>query len=182
MKKLLKRVGLGLGILLGLILLIGLIMPRKYSVEREVVVMRPVTEVFSYLKHLKNQETYGVWYKMDPSMDRNYDGIDGQVGFTLSWASTEKEVGKGAQTITGIYENQRIETVLRFEEPFKSTSNAHFETEVLAPGQTRIRWSMNGNFPYPMNVLLPIMGLESAIGKDLETGLAAVKSILETGE
>jgi hypothetical protein len=179
MKKLLKRIGLGLGVLLGLFLLIGILMPRRFEVTKEIVVSRPVTEVYNYLKFLKNQEVYGVWYNMDPNMERSYEGSDGQIGFKMSWASNKKEVGKGSQAITALYENQRIETLLQFEEPFSSTSNSFLETELLAPGQTKIRWGMTGDFPYPMNVFLPFMNLEEAIGKDLEVGLRAVKGILE---
>jgi hypothetical protein len=33
---------------------------------------------------------------------------------------------------------------------------------------------------YPMNLMLPMMKMDEMIGKDLETGLANLKVILET--
>ena len=48
-------------VLLGIVLLIiilGIIVPKDYEVNREIVINKPLSEVFSYLKLLKIKDLY----------------------------------------------------------------------------------------------------------------------------
>ncbi|TDE16805.1 GNAT family N-acetyltransferase [Dyadobacter psychrotolerans] len=168
-------------IILGLIVLVlvaGLIMPKNYAVEREIVINKPKAEVFEYLKSLKNQDNWSVWMKMDPNIKKEYKGTDGTVGFVSMWEGND-DVGKGEQEITGISEGERINTQLRFLEPFESTSDAYMTTESAGENQTKVKWGFTGVMPYPMNAMMPMMGIEKSIGKDFSDGLQNLKVILE---
>jgi len=60
-----------------LLLLIALFIPTQIIVERNIVISRNQQETFEYIKYLKNQELYGVWWKADPNMKINTKGKDG---------------------------------------------------------------------------------------------------------
>ena len=168
-------------IILGLIVIVlvaAFIMPKDYAVEREVIINRPKSQVFEYIKSLKNQDNWSVWMGKDPNIKKNYTGTDGTVGFTSMWEGN-KDVGKGEQEITKITEGERVDTQLRFIEPFESTNDAYMITEAVDPSATKVKWGFSGSMPIPMNVMLPFMGMEESVGKDFQDGLNNLKGLLE---
>lgn len=164
--------------LVAIFLLAALVMPKDYAVEKEIVIHKPKSEVFAYLKSLKNQDNWSVWMKLDPKIKKEYTGVDGTVGFVSKWEGNE-DVGQGEQEIKKIIEGDRIDTQLRFIKPFKSTSDAYMITETVDSTQTKVKWGFDGSMPFPMNAFMPFMGIEKAIGNDFTTGLQNLKGILE---
>lgn len=61
--------------------IIALFVKKEYKVEREVVIHKPVTEVFDYIKHLKNQDSYSKWAMIDLNIKKTFTGTDAKVGF-----------------------------------------------------------------------------------------------------
>jgi len=169
-------------IIVGLIILIlflSLIAPKKYSVEREVVINKPKAKVFEYLKQLKKQDNWSVWSKMDPNMKHDYRGTDATVGFVSAWEGN-KNVGAGEQEILSIIDGERIDIELRFLKPWKSTSPVYLTTDAINEGQTKVTWGMSGKMPMPMNIMLLFMNMEKQLGKDFTDGLNNLKNILES--
>ncbi|MBX3292331.1 MAG: SRPBCC family protein [Acidobacteria bacterium] len=152
--------------------------PTGFAVEREIVINKPREEVFAYARMLKNQNEWGPWFKKEPTMKQEFRGTDGEAGFVSSWKAETQGVGE--QEIMKIVENERIETQLRFSEPFESKANTHMTFESVGEGQTRVKWGMSGDAPRPMNVMLLFLNVNNAIGKDYDEGLANLKQILES--
>jgi hypothetical protein len=177
--KVVKKILFGLLAIIAFSLLIALFLPKKYAVEREIIIDSPKDSVFTYVKHLKNQDDFSVWAKIDPAMKKKFTGTDGTVGAISAWESQDKNVGIGEQEITKITEGERIDFELRFKVPFESTDNAFMITKSLSSNQTKVIWGFNGAMPYPMNLMLPIMDMDEMLGKDLETGLKNLKFNLE---
>ena len=177
--KLIKKILLGLAILIIIPLVIALFTKKNYSVEREIQIKKSKTEVFEYIKFLKNQDNFSKWALMDPQMEKTYKGVDGTVGFVSSWNSKNPDVGKGEQEIKSIIEGERIEYELRFIEPFQSTEKAFLVTEVISEKETKVKWGFNGHMKYPMNLMMLFMDFEKMIGDDFNTGLHNLKNILE---
>jgi hypothetical protein len=175
----LKKVLLGLAVIIAIPLIAALFLEKTYHVEREVVINKPVSVVFSYVKQLKNQENYSVWSMMDPNMKKEYLGTDGTVGFVASWSSDNKQVGVGEQEIKAIVENERLDFELRFFKPFKATDAAYMTTIAVSDTQTKVVWGFNGRMKYPMNLMLVTMNMDKMLGDALQTGLDNLKGLLE---
>jgi hypothetical protein len=154
------------------------IVGTDFSLERSVVIDKPKGEVFEYVRYLENQYNYSVWGAMDPDMTQEFRGEDGTAGFVSAWEGNE-DVGRGEQEIVSITEGERIDYELRFFEPFESTSDAYMITESVMEDQTRVTWGFAGSFPRPMNLMLLFMDMNEMIGRDYETGLSNLKTILE---
>ena len=167
-------------VIIAIPLVIALFVKKDYAVEREIIINRPASEVFDYVKYLKNQNNFSKWATMDPNMKKSYHGTDGEVGFVSAWESEDKEVGTGEQEIMKITDGERIDYQLRFIKPFESTESAYMTVENLDGNQTLVRWGFNGHMSYPMNLMLLFMDFDKMIGGDLSTGLANLKKILET--
>ncbi|MBN7812923.1 SRPBCC family protein [Algoriphagus sp. H41] len=162
-------------------LLAALFISGNYDVTETIVIDKPKEEVFAYVKSLKNQEFYSKWQKMDLQMEHYFEGQDGTVGFVSGWKSQNPDVGAGEQEIIAIEEGERIDYELRFLEPFASTSGAFMTTEEEGPGKTKVSWGFTGDMEYPMNLMIPLMGMKESISADLAEGLANLKVLLENG-
>ncbi|KJD33363.1 polyketide cyclase [Tamlana nanhaiensis] len=158
--------------------LLTLIAPKSYSVSRTIEINKPIAEVFSYLKLIKNQDNWSPWKKKDPNMKQEFVGTDGEIGFISKWEGN-KEVGIGEQEIKKIENNYKIETELRFLKPWKSLSNAFLMVDDIDETTTKVTWGFSGSNPAPTNIFMLFFNFEKAVGKDFETGLAELKAILE---
>ncbi|HMG14130.1 MAG TPA: SRPBCC family protein [Saprospiraceae bacterium] len=167
-----------LGGLIVLLLIIGLFSKKGYSVYRNIIINRPKSEVFDYIRHLKNQDFYNKWVMKDPDMKKEYRGTDGTVGFVYAW-NGNREAGEGEQEIMKIKEGERIDVEVRFIRPFSAIANGPYITESTADDKTNLSWGMNSQLKYPMNIMLLFMNFDKLLGADLELNLNNLKNILE---
>lgn len=182
MVRFLKFLGISLLALIGLWLIAGLFAPKTYHVEREVVIHRPVSEVYDYARFLKNQDEFSVWARIDPKMKRDFRGTDGAVGFVSVWDSENDDAGAGEQEIVKMDSLNRIDYALRFTRPFESEMNSFMAFEAVGPSQTKVRWGSFGDMRYPMNTMMLFMDMEDMIGDDYAQGLERMREILENGK
>jgi hypothetical protein len=160
-----------------LILLLALIMEKETNIFSEIIINRSKSDVFNYVKLLKNQEKYSKWVMADPNVILIYKGTDGTVGFTSSWNSKLKNVGSGKQEITNIKEGERYEVEIRFKKPFKGVNHATTTTQAISDNQTRVVTTFNSKTPFPMNIMLPM--IKKMLQKDMDETCANLKRVLE---
>lgn len=153
-------------------LITSLILPKKFHAEGTVVINKPVAEVFDYVKHVKNQENYGVWFRMDDKIQKKYSGEDGQVGFRYEWKS--EKVGDGIQVITNIADNQRVDMDLFFNGA-KDPAKSYISTEAVDSNSTKVAWVVDGEMPIPFN----LMSLFYDMNNDFIQGTKNLKEVLE---
>ena len=175
--KIVKRILLGVVVLVAVPLIAGLFVRTDLAVEREVIINKPRSEVFNYIRYLKNHANFSRWELMDPKMKKDYRGTDGAVGFVSAWESDDQDVGKGEQEIKKVIEGERIDVEIRMRAPFQSTDPAYMTTESVADNQTKVRSGYLGKMNYPTNLLC--LFVADKIGKDMETGLKTLKTVLE---
>ena len=165
--------------IVGIVLITALFVKKEYTIEREIAISQPKQVVFDYIKIVRNSENYSKWVMTDPNMKKEFRGTDGTIGFVYAWDSENKNVGKGEQTISNIVEGERIVYDLRFIKPFEGIATAYMNTDSISENETKVKWGFNSSMPYPMNAMLLFMNMEEMLGKDLEIGLANLKTILE---
>lgn len=169
--KIIKRIVIALLIIIAIPLIVALFVPRDFKSEKSIVINKPVTEVFDYVKHVKNQDNFGIWQLSDPDMKKSYEGTDGTVGFVYHWDS--ESMGKGSQKITAIEDGKRVDFELDFG--FGDPAKAYFITREKSTDQTNVTWGITGRTPYPFN----FMSLFYDMGNDFEQGLHNLKKELE---
>ena len=174
--RILKRIALFLLAVIGIILIAAAFIRKEYAVERSVLINRPASEVFNYVKYIKNQDYYHKWSMIDTNCRRNYKGVDGTEGYSVAWDSDNSKAGKGEQQITNLDEGKRIDWGLRFIKPFEGNANAYMTT-ADQQNRTVVTWGMNGISKYPMNFMNLFM--DNMLGKDMEGSLQMLKANLE---
>lgn len=165
-------------LIVAVIVILAFVAPKKYEVMRSIIIDKPHTGVFDYLKYIKNQDHWSPWKKKDPNMKQEFFGIDGEVGFIAKWEGNS-DVGTGEQEIINIVKNEKIEAVLRFQKPWESMSHAITKVENLGKMQTKVTWGFSGKNKFPMNLLMLFYNMDKAAGKDFEEGLKNLKALLE---
>ncbi|MDB5262126.1 MAG: polyketide cyclase [Adhaeribacter sp.] len=170
------KIIIGIVGLIAFLLIAALFVRKKYSLAREITINRPRSEVFNYLKILRNQEHYSKWVMHDPNMKKEFRGIDGTVGFVYAWDGN-KQAGKGEQEIKSIIEGEKLNLEIRFIKPFAGVAQTPFTTEAVSEHQTKVKWGMTGGNPYPFNLMH--LFIDNLLGKDLETSLSTLKKVLE---
>lgn len=176
--RILKRI---LVVFLGLVavfLIAALFVDKKMEIEREIVINKPVEEVFDYIVLLKNQDNFSKWALIDPNSKKSYKGTDGTVGFVSAWDSKNEDLGAGEQEILKISKNHRIDYALRFKRPMEANNQAYLISE-KAGKNTIVKWGFIGEMPYPFNLMSKLMGMKGMLEEDLDTGLKNLKGILD---
>jgi hypothetical protein len=177
--KILKRIFLFILAIIAIALIAALFVKKDMKAEKEIVINKPRTDVFNYIKFLKNQDNYAKWNKMDPAMKKTYTGTDGTVGFTSAWDSDNKDVGKGEQTITALKDGERMDCDLHFLKPFDSKAKTYFTTAAVNDSTTKVSWGFESKMPYPFNLMCLFTDPSKMVGDDFSTGLTNLKAVLE---
>lgn len=162
--------------LIAILLIAALFIKKDYKIEKEVTINKPRTDVFDYLKYLKNQDQFSYWATLDSNLQKTYTGTDGTVGFIYAWKGN-KDVGQGEQEIAGIKEGEKIDYKIRFKKPMENEMNSYISTEDAGPNATKVKWAMYGTSSYPWNIMNPFM--DKLMGGDVQYGLNKLKTVLE---
>jgi len=163
---------------IGLILVIAAFTGKDYTIQREIVINKPDSTVYEYLRYLKNHKNFNAWFLKDPNMKESFKGTDGQIGFVYAYEGN-KEVGAGEQELMSLAPNKSVGIELRFLKPFKTVSTTPFDLEALGLSQTKVKWTMNGQMNYPINISLLFVNMDSFLGKDVQKSLENLKQNLE---
>jgi len=174
--RIIKKIIIGILAFIALLLVVALFIPNDYTVSVSTVINKPKSEVFDYVKMIKNQEKYSIWMMEDPNVVMDYQGTDGTIGFKASWNSKDDNVGEGSQQITAV-SDERIDVDLHFERPMKGDDKAATIVETVSENQTKVTSEFYGHSTYPLNLM-------SLIGKKIITdaqtqNLVNLKKILE---
>ena len=180
--KFLKQLVILILALVSIVLIVALFVRKDFQVNRSVNIERSNTDVYEYLRFLENHENFTTWSQMDPKMTTTYSGPEGNVGSIYKWNSKDENVGIGEQEITQLIPNEKIEFDLRFKKPWESNAKAYLSMTSESDNETQVTWGISGETPWPWNITLLFMDMDSQLGQDLESGLNNLKNILEVEE
>lgn len=172
----LKRILVGVTLVLMLAIAAGFLLPAAWQVERSVVIQAPPAVVFPELNSLKRWRDWTVWFEREPDVRVEYSGPDSGVGATSRWRGQD---GRGALKIMRSDSDRRVEYQLLFD-------GGEFVMDgvlLLAPegAGTRVTWRARGEaganpFARYFALLLPYW-----IGRDFEASMENLRTRLETG-
>lgn len=151
--------------------------PDAFRVERSATIAAPPEAIFALLDDLHQWARWSPWEKLDPQMQKTFEGAPSGVGAGLHW-SGNKKAGEGRMTITESKPAERLVTSLEFIRPFPATNVAEF---ALTPGPAgvAVRWSMTGRSTFMFKAFGVFVSLDKLVGKDFEEGLGNLKRICE---
>lgn len=174
--KTLKRI-VAAAVVLGILyIVVGLLLPKRYHVERSVVIEAPADAVFPAINTLKEWPNWTAWTVAKyPDMKVTFEGPESGVGAKYSW--TGEQVGQGNLKITESDPAKGIKYELAFENP-KSLSIGGIQLEPEG-NQTKATWWNEGNLGWrPINRYFGLL-MDSMMGPDFQMGLNNLKKKVE---
>jgi hypothetical protein len=177
MNKYLKIALIVIGVIVAIILILGLIMPKQFDVSRTISIDAPKEFVFQKVNSLEKMDVWSPWSKMDPNMQVESSGIEGNIGSIRKWKGNKK-VGEGEQEIKEIIPNELIHNEIRFKTPMESTNQVYLKM-AESNGKTEVTWQMVGESKFPFNAIGAFVSIDKMIGPDFEKGLQDLKQIVE---
>jgi len=172
-----KKIVMIVVVLLALFLGYAATKPNTFHVERRIAITVPPEKIFPFVNDYHNWALWSPWEKLDPNMKRTYNGPASGKGAVYEWAGN-KEVGEGRMEITDSIAPSMITIAMHFIKPFEGRNIAEF---TLQPkdGSTEVVWAMYGPQPFMCKVMSTFFNMNQMIGKEFETGLANLKTIVE---
>lgn len=150
-------------------------MAYSHSSSATATINAPIAEVFALLNDLGRLSEWTPFAKMDKSMTWSIGELSTGVGAVYSWSG--KRIGKGTQTITAITKPTEIHSRMTF-----GTKNFADTSYVLrAVGDaTEVTWAMSGQRGLGDQIVASVLGLDKMMNKNFATGLADLKTLLES--
>ncbi len=161
----------------------GFWLPREVSVEREIVVQRPASTVFTVLNSFSNFEKWSSWRSLDPGVVFTQSGAQAGVDARLDWTGDPARLGTGWQEIVVSEPWRRIDMELHNGPQGDASARFMITGDQLA---SRVQWTFMTDVTGGRGFLGGLLGryfgmfLESWVEEDMEVGLGNLKSYLET--
>ena len=146
----------------------------EFRVVRSAILSAPAQALFALVNDFHRWEAWSPWEKLDPALERSYDGAPAGVGAVYSWVGNN-QVGEGRMTILESNPNDLIRIRLEFLKPFAATHTAEF-TFKPEGDRTRVTWNMFGEKNFLSKAIGLFMNMDKMIGDNFEQGLAQLES------
>lgn len=159
------------------LLVIAATKPNEFTVQRSATFQTTAEKIFPLINDLKNWEHWSPWDKLDPTMKKKVSGSDFGTGAIYEWDGNQK-VGAGRMEIVDSTPPNKVVIQLDFLRPFKARNQTEFVLSSQA-NSTTVTWVMRGSQPFMGKVMSILMNMDRLIGKDFETGLNNLKSVVE---
>lgn len=173
----LKKILLGLVVIVAAVLLFALTKPDSFSVERSATIKAPPEKIYPLISDFHQWPQWSPWEKLDPNMKRSLSGAPQGVGAVYAWTGND-DVGEGRMEITGATPPTQVNIKLDFIKPFASQNTTVF---TLTPqgDSTQVKWVMQGPAPYITKLMTVFVSMDKMVGSDFEKGLSNMKAAAE---
>jgi hypothetical protein len=159
------------------VVLLAATKPSSFSVRRSAIVNAPAEKIFAVLSDFQQWRGWSPWENRDPELKRTYQGSDRGKGAIYAWDGNNN-VGAGRMEILDATTPSKILIKLDFFKPFKARNIAEF-TMLPQGNATNVNWLMQGPAPFMHKLMQVFINMDKMIGRDFETGLANLKTLVE---
>jgi uncharacterized protein YndB with AHSA1/START domain len=151
--------------------------PDTFTVQRSTTIDAPPEVVYPLIADFHNWSTWSPFEKMDPAMQRTLSGAESGRGAVYAWNGND-QAGAGRMEITEAEVPSKVAIQLDFTKPFAAHNTVDF-TLVPKDDTTRVTWSMSGNNNYIAKLMGVFFSMDSMVGGQFDSGLAAMKAEAE---
>jgi len=173
----LKKILLGLAIVVGALLLFAATRPNSYAVSRSMTIKAPPEKLFAMVDSFPAWPQWSPYEKLDPNMKRTIGGSPSGVGATYAWVGNSS-AGEGSMKIYKSQPPSLIEIQLEFTKPMEGHDTATFA--FMPKGDsTTVTWTVRGPNPYIAKLVTMFMSMDKMLGGQMMDGLGTMKTVAE---
>ena len=175
--KLLKKIFIGLVLLLVVLTLVSFLLPQKQHVERNIEISASAEKIYPYLANPKLFSQWSPWSQLDPDMKVQFNGTELGKGAGMSWQSEQSNVGSGSWEIINAVENESLDVAMDFGDQGTATSFFRLQPK---DGKTQVTWGFDTDAG--MNPMMRWFGLlmDKMVGSEYAKGLGTLKKLVES--
>lgn len=162
--------------LLALLLLIAALAPKRYNIEKSIIIVKPLPEVMDKVADLNHFKDWNPWQQMEPGAKAIISGEAKTPGHQYEWDG--RKIGAGSLTIRDI-DNRHVHFDLEFIRPWKSKARDNWLFEDWGTGETKVTWQNAGDLPFPIARLMWPM-INKNLNQQFVTGLNNLKKLCES--
>lgn len=174
-----KKTLIALVVIVAALVVVIAMQPSSFRIERSAKVTAPPAAVFEHVNDFRKWNAWSPWDKLDPNMERKFDGPEAGEGAVYSWAGNS-DVGEGKMTIVESKPAELVLINLEFIKPMEATNESRFDFKPEDDG-TLVTWSMKGENNFIGKAFCLVMDMDKMVGDKFEEGLASLKKVSETG-
>jgi hypothetical protein len=175
----LKKILIGLGVLLlGFVVFVAM-QPSDFRVERSLTMAASPEEAFAQVNDLRKWEAWSPWAKLDPDAKVSFEGPEAGQGAAMRWAGNDK-VGEGKMTVVESRPNDAVKLKVDIAEPYESTSMSDFSFKPEGD-KTAVTWAISAQHNFMEKAFCLIMNGKRMMSDLMDKGLGQLKSVVESG-
>ena len=167
-----KKVLVGLAVVVALFVAVGLVISGDYTVERTILINAKPGKIHDLVGDLKRWDEWAPWKEQDPSVKVTLGEKTKGVGASQTWTSDD---GNGSLEFKADDDDKGIVYDMTFEQ---WTSEGSIGYEQIGDA-TRVTWSMKGNIDTPVIGGYFAMLMPGMIGESFDKGLGKLKAVVE---
>lgn len=171
----LKKILLGLVVVIALFLAYVATRPADFRVERSATLAASPTALFAQVNDHHKFNTWNPFLKVDPKVKNTYSGPASGVGSTCSWDGNS-EIGAGSATIIESKPGELVRMRMDWKRPMEGTSTVDF-TFKPAGDKTVVTWAMYGKNSFVGKAVSVFMDCDKMCGPPFEQGLAELGKV-----
>lgn len=151
--------------------------PDSFRIERSIRIRAAPDKIFSMVNNLTEFVKWSPYEKVDPAMERHFDGPAAGPGAKYAW-NGNRNIGAGRMEIMSSTQASSVVMRLDMSAPIEAHNIVTFK---LTPESenTVVSWTMEGPSPFVSKVMGLIFNMDKMIGRQFESGLAELKAQAE---
>lgn len=173
----LKKILLGLGLILAGLLLYAAVIPGDFKIERSQEMSATAQQIYPHLNSPRLANSWSPFIAADPETKITYAGPESGVGANSSWVSDK--MGEGTATIVETVPNQKVKVRLDFLKPFEGTNMVEYIIEPSGD-KSRVTWLMTGHSNFLQRFICIFMNQDKMVGSFFEQGLKSLETKVST--
>jgi hypothetical protein len=150
--------------------------PDTFRIQRTANIKAPPETIYPLINEFDRWGAWSPYEHRDPDMKRTRSGPNSGKGAVYEWDGN-KNVGKGRMEILETSPS-KVVIKLDFLRPFEAHNTAEFTLQPRGD-TTDVTWAMHGPNLFVGKVMSVFIDIEKMVGKDFETGLASMKTVVE---
>ena len=156
----------------------GLMIPDEWTVSRSITIHASTDRIYPFLSNFKEWEKWSPWNaSKDATLKYTYEGPATGIGAKQSW--TSEKMGKGWMQFTSANPQTGVAYDL-YIDMGRSQSTLHGNIDLSADGDsTNVTWTDRGNSEASFIKRWMSLMIKPMLGKDIDKGLAGLKTIAE---
>jgi len=171
------KILLALAVIIAAVLIVAAFQPAAFTVSRSTLISAAPSAIFAEVNDLHRWAAWSPYEKLDPAMQRTFEGAPAGVGAAYGWSGNSK-AGAGKMTIEASQPGELVDIKLEFFRPMAGEAQATFTFQPEG-GQTRVTWVMTGKNGYIGKIFCLFMNMDKIVGGQFEEGLANLTKLTE---